>query len=252
MSTGMNNIGGYGGGGGNNMMMNRPQYNNNGGGSNPMVRAQRPPNVTVGLDGMNAWRQQPRCLEPSYMAAGKQHQGFHFVGGRYQPVIQPGIRQAQSTSTNYNHCHQSPSNVRAKDGVNFSYRPAKKTIHHHQMNKKEEDIFPDDDFIFQIAGSTFVQQKEDEEDIFPDDDYIFQIAGSTFVQQNEDEENMFPDDDDDILCMDMMQMQQFQQLQAQQVYPRNYYRNDEQNFTTTNSSSSGYAHAQYVQYEYPH
>lgn len=64
---------GYGNGAGNGVMMNRPhQYvnnnvpnNNNNGVMNPgnMVRAQRPPNVTVGPDGMNAWRQNQMSMQ---------------------------------------------------------------------------------------------------------------------------------------------------------------------------------------------
>ena len=64
-------MGTYSGNGTGNMVMNRPQFNNtNTAGiapNNPMVRAQRPPNVTVGPDGMNVWRQQQ-------MAAMQQQQ----------------------------------------------------------------------------------------------------------------------------------------------------------------------------------
>ena len=64
-------MGSYSGNGAGNMMMNRPQYNNTSAAgiapNNPMVRAQRPPNVTVGPDGMNVWRQQQ-------MAAMQQQQ----------------------------------------------------------------------------------------------------------------------------------------------------------------------------------
>ena len=85
-------MGAYSGNGaGGNMMMNRPQYNNtNAAGitpNNPMVRGQRPPNVTVGPDGMNVWRQQQ-------MAAMQQQQQQH-QQQQVQQVPQTPTQQQQ-------------------------------------------------------------------------------------------------------------------------------------------------------------
>ena len=118
----------YGGNGTGNMMMNRPQYNNSAAAAgiapnNPMVRAQRPPNVTVGPEGMNVWRQQQ-------MAAMQQQQ--HQQQQQQVQQVQPAQQQQQQMARFQQQQQQqqqgsnNPSNVR----MQTSYMQQQQTYMH--------------------------------------------------------------------------------------------------------------------------